>query len=78
MIVSIHSVCCIFFPVQCLFALRAQKGIGRVEGVVGDRLGTGRGGGWRMCILALCRACRVCVCVCVCSRVLYVRAPLSS
>ena len=40
MIVSIHSVCCIFFPVQCLFALRAQKGIGRVEGVVG--VGWGR------------------------------------
>ena len=42
-----------FFPVQCLFALKARKVLLRVNDREGD---------WRMCILALCRVCvRVCV-----------------
>ena len=38
---------CALFPVQCLFAPKAQKGI--TKGY------NDRGGVWRMCILGLCR-----------------------
>ena len=52
-----------FFPSDAFLRRRRNMALLRVND---------RGGGWRMCILALCRAC-----VCVRLRVLYVRAPLS-
>ena len=48
------------FPVQCLFA---PKALLRVND---------RGGGWRMCIIALCCAC-VSVCVSACVSACFVR-----
>ena len=49
-----------FFPSNAFLRRRRKKALLRVND---------RGGGWRTCILALCRVC-VCVCVChaVCTR----------
>ena len=47
-----------FFPSNAFLRRRRKKALLRVND---------RGGGWRMCILALCRVC-VCVCVRVCAR----------
>ena len=47
-----------FFPSNAFLRRRRKKALLRVND---------RGGGWRMCILALCRVC-VCVCVCTCAR----------
>ena len=55
----------IFFPSNAFLRRRRKKALLRVND---------RGGGWRTCILALCR---VCVCVCV-SRCVYARAGTSA
>ena len=61
---KIMSINTYFFPSNAFLRLRRKKALLRVND---------RGGVWRMCILALCRAC-VCVRVfCTC-----VRAPLSN
>ena len=58
-----------FFPSNSFLRRRRKKALLRVND---------RGGGWRMCILALCRAC-VCVCVlCVCVFVCFVRTIRAS
>ena len=49
-----------FFPSNAFLRRRRKKALLRVND---------RGGGWKTCILASCRAC-----LCVCARVLYVRA----
>ena len=55
-----------FFPSNAFLRRRRKKALLRVND---------RGGGWRMCILALCRVC-VCVCVYVCVRALKSHARL--